>query len=157
MLRYFKLIFEQIQIMELQYVVLQQKNSRNSLDVITRECLRIATGAFKTTPIESLIVLANKMKLQDRRDLLSLRHFSKIRGNIGNSSHSVVVYLQCRILFKNKGLIPPLNTRIQDMFQKYKLRKKYVKAQSSRIEYLVLAPLHGPCNLLISTFSWPAT
>ena len=107
------------------------KTSLNILDGITRECIRIATGAFKTTPIESLFVLANEMRPQDRRDLLALRYFYKIKGNIGNPAYSAIVTLQYLTLFKNKGIAAPLNVRVQKMIEKYKLRKQYVKPEFS--------------------------
>ena len=70
------------------------KTTLNLLDTITREGLRIATGAYKTAPIETLHTLANIMQSQDRRDLLSLRYFYKIKRNIGNPEYSSIVPLQ---------------------------------------------------------------
>ena len=102
------------------------KATLNSLDTITRESLRIATGAYKTTPIETLHMLANEMQPQGKRDLLSLRYFYKIKGNIGNPAYSAIVPLLCRTLFQNKRVMAPLNLKVQDMIDKYQLRKRYV-------------------------------
>ena len=42
----------------------------NTLNLTAKETLRLATGAFKSTPTESLHILANEMKLNHRRDYL---------------------------------------------------------------------------------------
>ena len=39
-----------------------------TLNSVTTEALRIATGAFKLTPTDTLYVLANEVKLDSRRN-----------------------------------------------------------------------------------------
>jgi len=51
--------------------------SLQSLDSITTEALRIATGAFKSTPTDTLYALANEMPPDIRREFLSLRYYLK--------------------------------------------------------------------------------
>ena len=51
------------------------------LDSIHREGIRIYTGAFKTSPIESLHVEANEPSLEKRRTELGLRYLYRLRGN----------------------------------------------------------------------------
>ena len=50
-----------------------------SLNTITTEAIRIATGAFRSTPTATLHVLANEMTLEHRRAYLSLRYYYKIK------------------------------------------------------------------------------
>ena len=107
------------------------KSTLNQLDAITTESMRIATGAFRTTPIETLYVLANELKPQDRRDYLALRYFYKIKGNISNPAHPYLIPVTYRTLFRNKKIPLPLSLRIQDMLEKYKLRKQFIKPQFS--------------------------
>ena len=109
------------------------KTTLNALDAITTESLRIATGAFRTTPIDKLHVLANEMKLQHRRDYLALRYYYKIKSQISNlhPAHSHLVPLDYRTLFKNKGIPQPLNFREQDLLEKYKLCKQFIKPEFS--------------------------
>ena len=54
------------------------------LDVVANEALRIATGAFASTPVESLYVLANESKLAERRETLSLRYYLKIKSQLSS-------------------------------------------------------------------------
>ena len=107
------------------------KSTLASLDTVITECLRIATGAFKTTPTETLHVLANEMTPQHRRQYLSLRYFYKIKSSISNPAKSQLIPLPYRRLFLNKGIVTPLNQKIQDMLDKYKLRKQFVKPEFS--------------------------
>ena len=107
------------------------KSTLNQLDTITTENMRIVTGAFRTTPIETLYVLANELKPQDRRDYLALRYFYKINGNISNPAHPSLIPVTYGTLFRNKKIPLPLSLRIQDMLEKYKLRKQFIKPQIS--------------------------
>ena len=54
------------------------------LDVVANEALRIATGAFASTPVESLYVLANESKLAERRETLSMRYYLKIKSQLSS-------------------------------------------------------------------------
>ena len=49
------------------------KTEKNILEPVANECIRIATGAFRSTPIKSLNITANEMSLEDRRQQLSLK------------------------------------------------------------------------------------
>ena len=97
------------------------------LNAIVNEALRIATGAFKSTPIESLYVLANEMSLDYRREYLTLRYFYKTKSHISNPATPHLIPLAYRTLFRNKGIAMPLNLRTQEMIEKYQLRKCFVK------------------------------
>ena len=53
----------------------------DKLKTVVTDALRISTGAFKSTPTDSLHILANEMKFSHRRDYLSLRYFYKSKSN----------------------------------------------------------------------------
>ena len=46
-----------------------------ALEPIVNECLRMITGCFKSSPVESLKVIANELRLTLRRDLLTLKYY----------------------------------------------------------------------------------
>ena len=81
------------------------------LDPLANDCLRLATGAFKSTPIPSLQVLAAEMPLSLRRQVLSLRYYFKLKGQLGNPAHRYVVPPVDRRLFSAKRLTPPFGIR----------------------------------------------
>lgn len=49
------------------------------LDSVHHQALRIATGAFKTSPVESLYIEAHEPSLVDRRKLLQLQYFLRTK------------------------------------------------------------------------------
>ena len=52
---------------------------KRTLDTVHHSSLRVATGAFRTSPTSSLLVEANEPSLQSRRLLLGLRYALKLR------------------------------------------------------------------------------
>lgn len=103
----------------------------NTLNTVANEALRIVTGAFRSTPIQTLQVLAGEMSLEQRREYLALRYYYKIKSNLNNPAQRYIVPLTYRTLFINKGLQLPLSLRIQNMLEKYRLRKMFVKPEFS--------------------------
>ena len=87
------------------------------VDVVANEALRIATGAFKSTPIKSLYVLAGETPLEYRRDELIIRHYLKIKSLTGNPSFNYLIPNtdNLRNLYNAKHIIPPLNIRAHDL------------------------------------------
>ena len=65
-------------------------NDLKMLNTTCNEALRIATGAFKSSPVESLYVLADELKPETRRDYLALRYFVKIRSSLSNPAHPCI-------------------------------------------------------------------
>ena len=70
-----------------------------SLETITTEAHRIASGAFKTTPMNSLYILCNEMPLDIRRNYLSLVYYYKTRSQLSNPAFQQVVPIRFRLLF----------------------------------------------------------
>ena len=68
------------------------------------ECLRIASGCFKSTPTESLQVITNKMPLEMRREHLTLKYFLKIKSQFSNPAFNSVIPPTDRLLINNKRL-----------------------------------------------------
>ena len=99
----------------------------DTLNPITTEALRIATGALKSTLTDTLYVLTNEMKFDHRKSHLSLRYYYKIKSDIINPVNSHIVPLHYRTLFRNKKIAMPLGLRVQNMIERYELRKIYVK------------------------------
>ena len=93
----------------------------NCLNPVANEALRIATGAFKTSPIRSLEVLANEPPLQLRRDLHLINHFYKMRANLRNSARNISVQQNNTLLYKNKRKIPPIGIRATNAMEKYEI------------------------------------
>ena len=89
-----------------------------SLETIETEALRIASGAFKTTPINSLYILCNEMPPDVRRNNLSLVYYYKIRSQLNNPAFQQVVPIRFRLLCRNKHMTPHFPIRIQILIEK---------------------------------------
>ena len=58
-----------------------------ALDTIHHQGIRLALGAFRTTPVDSLLVEANEPSLKDRREKLSLQFGIKLKSNQSNPTY----------------------------------------------------------------------
>ena len=83
----------------------------NQLQPVVNECLRIATGAFKTSPVTSLQVIAQEKSLELRREELTLKYYFKMRSHIKNPAHPFAVTAKQELLFQNKWLPAPFAVR----------------------------------------------
>ena len=61
-----------------------------TLDTIHHQGIRLALGAFRTSPAESLLVEANEPSLKDRREKLSLQFGIKLKSNRSNPTYNTV-------------------------------------------------------------------
>ena len=99
------------------------------LDVVNNEALRIATGAFKSSPIDSLYVLADEMKPKERREYLSMRYFLKIKASLHNPANQCIT--NRNITFFRNTRQSPLIIRCLDIQSKYNLPSFLVKPDFS--------------------------
>jgi len=75
-----------------------------NLDVIANEAMRIATGAFKTSPASSLHVLTAEPPLQLRRKELALKYYAKIKSDILNPAFNCIHNSELRLFFASRPL-----------------------------------------------------
>ena len=69
------------------------------LDPIANQGLRLCSGAFRTSPIESLQVETGEPSLETRRLKLSLQYYKKMKANPENPAYSCVVNPEYKRLF----------------------------------------------------------
>ena len=90
-----------------------RKSYLKSLDTIYHQGLRLALGAFRTSPIESLYAEASEPSLYIRREKLSLHYVTKLAANPLNSAFSCVFNPRYERFYNNKPrAIKPLGLRI---------------------------------------------
>ena len=66
-----------------------RKSYLQMLDPIHNEGLRLALGAFRTSPVASLYVEADEPSLYSRREKLSLQYAIRLAANPSNPAHEV--------------------------------------------------------------------
>ena len=92
------------------------------LDPIHHQGLRIALGAFRTSPAQSLHVEAHEASLTSRRLKLSLNYVLKLKPLPENPAYSCVFEPENIKLFEeSESKIPPLDIRILPHLEKSKL------------------------------------
>ena len=91
---------------KLDYVCIVYGSARPSylktLDTIHHQGIRLALGAFRTSPADSLLVEANEPSLKDRREKLSLQFGIKLKSNRSNPTYNTVFRPNFFSLFKKK-------------------------------------------------------
>lgn len=82
------------------------------LDPVHHAGIRLASGAFRTSPIHSLYVEANEFSLEKRRATLSLMHSLRICSVPEHPSREAIERPRFEKTFENKrNTIPPLSIR----------------------------------------------
>ena len=66
-----------------------RKSYLQMLDPIHNQGLRLALGAFRTSPVASLYVVADEPSLYSRREKLSLQYAIRLAANPSNPAHEV--------------------------------------------------------------------
>ena len=98
------------------------------MDTIHHQGLRLALGAFRTSPIESLYTESNEPSLYIRREKLSLQYVTKLAANPRNSAYDCVFNPKYERFYNNKPMaIKPLGLRIQPLLEEANINIKNVQ------------------------------
>ena len=79
-----------------------RKSYLKMLDPIHHQGIRLALGAFKTSPCESLLAEANEPPLSHRREMLSAQYALRFRANHLNPAFLDVFRPKYKSLYGNK-------------------------------------------------------
>lgn len=90
------------------------KTSLKMLNTIHHQGIRLCTGAFRTSPIESLYADAGEPPLTTRRDKLSLQLYSRIKSMPSTPTYNSVINHQDEI-FANQNYHKTLGYRIREL------------------------------------------
>ena len=94
-----------------------RKSYLEMLDPIHHQGLRLALGAFRASPSESLLAETNEPSLYNRRLKLSMQYALKLKSNPSNPTYETVFEPQYKTLFDNKpNMIPSFGIRISSEF-----------------------------------------
>ena len=105
-----------------------RKSYLKSLDTIHHQGLRLALGAFRTSPVESLYAESNEPSLYIRREKLSLQYVTKLAANPCNSAYDCVFNPKYERFYNNKPTaIKPLGLRIQPLLEEANINIKNVQ------------------------------
>ena len=88
------------------------------LDPTHNQGLRLALGAFRTSPVASLYVEADEPSLYSRREKLSLQYAIRLAANPSNHAHEVTFPPNYDDLYERKPkAIKPFGIRISPLLE----------------------------------------
>ena len=88
------------------------------LNTLHHQGLRLALGAFRTSPVDSLYVEAGELPLEHRRLKLSLQYVTKLKSTPSNPAFNCVFRPEYENKYlRNTKVISPLGIRIKDHLQ----------------------------------------
>ena len=95
-----------------------RKSYLRCLDSIHHQGLRLALGALRTSPVESLYVEANEAPLSLRREKLALQYYTKLQSCPSNPSFDCTINPKYQDIFARKeSAIPTFGIRIQSLLE----------------------------------------
>ena len=102
-----------------------------SLDTIHHQGIRLALGAFRTSPADSLLVEANEPSLNDLREQLSLQFALKLKSNRSNPTYNTVSRTNYFAIFQNKpNAIPTFGIRIASTLNSAGIKVQNIQSNS---------------------------
>ena len=95
-----------------------RKSYLKSLNPIYHIGLRLALGAFKTTPVESLYAEANEPPPKLRCNNLAWKYYTKLKADLNNPAHNSTFYPKYKDLFqKNVNSIKTFGLRMEPIYK----------------------------------------
>ena len=100
-------------------------SAKRTLDTIHHTALRIVTGAFRTSPVMSILADADEPPLSIRRKMLGMRYACKLRQFPAHPTYNSVFSHRITALFRAGERSVPFGVRIRSLFDEsgIKLRK----------------------------------
>lgn len=110
-----------------------KKHILKLLDPIHHKGLRIALGAFRTSPVKSLYAEAGECSLSDRRQKSSMNYFLKLKSLPQNPCFESISNPPPRELFERSKSDPPFGTRTLGLIEKANLNINKIASQPEKI------------------------
>ena len=118
-----------------------RKSYLKPLDTIHHQGLRLALGAFRTTPTESLYIEANEACLAYRREQLSLQYALRVKSNPANPAFDVTFNPEYKTLFEAKpSCIPTFGLRIASLLEQSNLHPNICTFRSNAPPWTLSKP-----------------
>ena len=89
------------------------KSNLQMLDTIHHQGLRLAIGAFRTSPVESILAEANEPSLYLRREKLALNYIIQVKSDPNNPANDVIEPKYEGLYERKPKAIRPIGLRLQ--------------------------------------------
>lgn len=128
-----------------------KKSVLKKLDTIHNTALRLAMGAYRTSPVESLYTEANEPPLEIRRHFLSLTYAAKLSSTKYNPTYEHI-FSNPGTVHQNNNTTDPLNVRMK--MQDFNYTNILSSEEENPPPWLVEIPL---CNTYLTLFPKSST
>ncbi|KAI5708610.1 hypothetical protein M8J77_003539 [Diaphorina citri] len=109
-------------------------NKLKKLNVVHHTALRMVSGAFRTSPIVSLLAECGQPSLQVRRNILLSNYVYKVASNPDHPVYTLFFNLALRINIRNENLPKTLIARFRLLEQDIPLNPRYTYKKSATEE-----------------------
>nr|XP_042911345.1 uncharacterized protein LOC122272150 [Parasteatoda tepidariorum] len=107
------------------------------LDTVHHTALRICSGAFRTSPVESLYAVCHQPSLNFRRMQLSLTFYFRVLSSSSNPLRREIIPLSLQRLYDARpSYIPPFNSRMRSLIQTL----DFCDIPSQSVNYFLIPP-----------------
>ncbi|CAI6367506.1 unnamed protein product [Macrosiphum euphorbiae] len=97
------------------------------LETIQNNNLRLITGAFKSSPIKSLLCITGEISLEKRRKLLELQYAFKIASHPNNPTYnSIFDKRNNNAYYLETNTSKPIGRRIENFFNAHSINPKHI-------------------------------
>ena len=103
----------------------------NEVNVVANDVMRIATGAFRSSPVQSLEVLCNERPLEYKRMLQTQKYYYKMRSQWNNPALRAAVITRDERLITNKGITPTFAIRAPRLMNRLVISRGIIKPSFS--------------------------
>ena len=105
------------------------KSKLKELDVVHNQGLRICTGVYRTSPVESIYVDAGELPLDLRREELGLRFMARIKSSPENPSRKILGTCNSKVFNKPRSS-KPFHVRLHEEVEVDNLKQQKIKKVS---------------------------
>ena len=103
----------------------------NELNVVANDGMRVATGAFRSSPVQSLEVLGNERPLEYRRMLQTLKYYYKMRSQLHNPALRAALVTRDERLITNKVITPTFTITASRLMNRLVISRGIIKPSFS--------------------------
>ena len=111
------------------------KSYLEKLDPIQNQCLRLCLGAFRTSPVKSLHVLADEPPLIYRRDKLALQYGIKLKAYPDNPAYEYVFPTKDDLYTRDHRVVMPFKVRLHKLLKRSQINITNVAENGNLYEH----------------------
>jgi|UniRef100_A0A2S2R3P2 hypothetical protein len=104
-----------------------KSTSLEKLETIQNNNLRLITGAFKSSPIKSLLCITGEISLKKRRKLLELQYAFKIASYLNNPTYNSLFDKRYNnVYYLQTNISKPIGRWIENFFNAHNINPKHI-------------------------------